>query len=124
VSRVSEIDRLLIECREASTAADDECPWCGRALPAGRRRWCSDACRADFVDNHFWGHARRRALKRDRKVCQRCGRRAAQLEVHHVEPRRGRGYRSGCHHHVDMLETLCYACHVAETNAQRRGLTA
>jgi 5-methylcytosine-specific restriction endonuclease McrA len=117
---VSEIDRLLLECREAAAYVVDECPWCGRTLPAGRRRWCSDRCRADFVDNHFWGHARARALSRDRSCCQHCGTRNGTMEVHHVEPRRGRGYAAGCHHHLDMLETLCRPCHVAMTNAQRR----
>ena len=116
---MSVIDRLLVECREAAADVDGECPWCGRTLPARRRRWCSDACREDFVDNHFWSHARERSLARDRRTCQRCGARRARLEVHHVEPRRGRGYGAGCHHHLDLLETLCHGCHVAETNAQR-----
>jgi hypothetical protein len=42
------------------------------------------------------------------------------MEVHHVDPRRGAGYAAGCHHHLDLLETLCRACHVAVTNEQRR----
>jgi 5-methylcytosine-specific restriction endonuclease McrA len=117
---MSEIDRLLASCREAAADADTECPWCGRALPPGRRRWCSDDCRADFVDNHFWSYARARAIERDRSTCQRCGTRRRTLEVHHVDPRLGQGYGAGCHHHVDMLLTLCHRCHVAETNAQRR----
>ncbi len=124
MDKVSEIDRLLAECREAAADVVGECPWCGRSLPAGRRRWCSDSCRADFVDNHFWGHARKRALQRDRKACQHCGARTAKLEVNHIEPRRGRGYRAGCHHHVDLLETLCRPCHVAVTNSQRQELAA
>ncbi|MCW2920597.1 MAG: hypothetical protein JWL76_471 [Thermoleophilia bacterium] len=116
---VSEIDRLLAQCREAAAHVVGECPWCGRPLPAGRRRWCSDSCRADFVDNHFWGHARERALKRDDRTCQHCGKQAPKLEVNHIEPRRGQGYRAGCHHHVDLLETLCRTCHVAVTHSQR-----
>ncbi|MCB0879051.1 MAG: HNH endonuclease [Thermoleophilia bacterium] len=116
---MSVIDHLLVDCREAVAEADGECPWCGRVLPVGRRRWCSDSCRADFVDNHFWGHARDAALRRDRRACQRCGARRSRLEVHHVEPRRGGGYAAGCHHHLDMLETLCRPCHVEVTNAHR-----
>jgi hypothetical protein len=42
------------------------------------------------------------------------------LEVNHIEPRRGAGYGSGCHHHLSNLETLCHDCHVAVTGAQRR----
>lgn len=41
------------------------------------------------------------------------------LEVNHIEPRNGKGYRPGCHHHLDNLETLCHPCHVAITNEQR-----
>lgn len=44
---------------------------------------------------------------------------AAVLEVNHVVPRRGAGYHAGCHHHLDVLETLCHRCHVAATNVQR-----
>lgn len=40
------------------------------------------------------------------------------LEVNHIEPRVGRGYNSGCHHHLTNLETLCHHCHVAETKRQ------
>lgn len=48
--------------------------------------------------------------------------RGHQLEVNHIEPREGRGYNSGCHHHLENLETLCRPCHVDETTRQRRGL--
>ncbi len=44
---------------------------------------------------------------------------ACSVEVNHVEPRRGAGYGSGCHHHLDGLETLCHRHHVAVTAAQR-----
>lgn len=40
------------------------------------------------------------------------------LEVNHIEPRVGRGYNAGCHHHLANLETLCHGCHVAETTRQ------
>lgn len=42
------------------------------------------------------------------------------LEVNHTRPRRGQGYPTGCHHHLDLLETLCRACHASETARQRR----
>lgn len=45
---------------------------------------------------------------------------ACLVEVNHVEPRVGAGYGSGCHHHLDGLETLCHGCHAAVTTAQRR----
>ena len=42
------------------------------------------------------------------------------LEVNHIVPRKGAGYSFGCWNHLDNLETLCHACHVKVTNAQRR----
>lgn len=42
---------------------------------------------------------------------------ALRLEVNHKQP--VRGYRaSGCHHHLDGLETLCHRCHAEETRLQ------
>lgn len=43
-----------------------------------------------------------------------------ELEVNHKDPREGRGYHEGCHHHQDRLETLCHDCHVIETTRQGR----
>lgn len=40
------------------------------------------------------------------------------IEVNHREPRMGRGYQSGCHHHRHGLESLCHRCHVVITNEQ------
>ena len=48
----------------------------------------------------------------------RCFAQACELEVNHIEPRVGRGYASGCHHHLEGLETLCHRCHVHTTSAQ------
>lgn len=45
---------------------------------------------------------------------------ACSVEVNHVVPRRGGGYGSGCHHHLDGLETLCHGHHVAVTVQQQR----
>lgn len=42
------------------------------------------------------------------------------LEVNHIDPRAGRGYHQGCHHHLSALEVLCHPDHVAETNRQMR----
>ncbi len=43
---------------------------------------------------------------------------ACSVEVNHRSARVGRGYGSGCHHHLDGLETLCHRCHVAVTADQ------
>lgn len=42
------------------------------------------------------------------------------LRVNHIEPLVGRGYRWGCCHHQENLETLCHTHHVEETTRQRR----
>lgn len=41
------------------------------------------------------------------------------LEVNHLIPRNGRGYHESCHHHLDLLETLCHECHLIVTAEQR-----
>lgn len=45
---------------------------------------------------------------------------ACSVEVNHIDPRRGRGYHSGCGHHLQNLETLCHRHHVEITASQRR----
>ncbi len=47
---------------------------------------------------------------------------ACSVEVNHIEPRLGAGYGSGCHHHLDRLETLCHRHHALVTADQRRAL--
>lgn len=43
------------------------------------------------------------------------------LQVNHRTPILGLHNHSGCHHHLDGLETLCdRPCHLEETNRQRR----
>lgn len=49
---------------------------------------------------------------------------ACSVEVNHIDPRRGGGYGSGCHHHLDGLETLCHRHHVTVTVAQRQAARA
>ena len=123
------IPRLLGEVGRCDLAS------CGKPLPPRRRRWCSNECSRHFqrvvYENHDWNAARAAALKRDKLRCVRCdsdgtecivGERYTGLEVNHIEPRRGKGYGMGCHHHLSNLETLCRRCHVATTNAQRAAL--
>lgn len=100
---------------------------CGKELPKRRRRWCSTDC-AEFIGrNHHWGAARWAAIKRDGGRCVQCGAlgrgdlfNAAGLEVNHILARNGRGYSTGCHNHLDGLETLCHGCHAVITAEQAR----
>ncbi|HVF75505.1 MAG TPA: HNH endonuclease [Acidimicrobiales bacterium] len=106
------------------------CGWCGVVLKGRRTRWCSDEHRTAFANNHEWTAARKAAVERDGHACTRCDAHdrlgpdgmwiGVQLQVNHIEPRCGRGYGNGCHHHLDNLETLCHPCHVETTNEQRR----
>ncbi len=139
---------LLAVCSLASPLARGGCAWCGNALPARRRTWCSDRCGDRFWANHWWSVARRTAKRRDKYRCRQCGaappkrpvkaafgtqagylramrawraeKKTARLEVNHIVPCAGKHGELSCAHHLDNLETLCPACHRALTAAQRR----
>jgi hypothetical protein len=115
-------------------------------LPARRRTWCSDRCNDAFWNNHWWSRARAAAKKRDKYRCCRCGhvppkrpsrarfpteaaykaaartwragRAENRLEVNHRVQALGTHRSLTCLHHLENLETLCVACHRAETAAQ------
>ena len=97
------------------------CFLCGRwPISTRRHHWCSDACGDLWYRNHQWGGARLAALRRDQYKCVRDPEHRSMKEVNHIDPRNGRGYHEGCHHHLAGLETLCHPCHVAETTRQGR----
>lgn len=62
----------------------------------------------------YRGHHPRRLVAKALEII----RRGCALEVNHKVPILGRHGQFGCHHHLDGLETLCHACHVAETARQ------
>jgi len=126
-------------CAPNADSRQGRCDWCGTDLPRMKsghvhptRRWCTPACSDAYWSNHMWPMASAAARNRDGHQCVRCGakpapwtapyaeRIATTLEVNHKDPRKGAGYLNGCHHHLDGLETLCHACHVAETTRQLR----
>ncbi len=94
------------------------CDRCGKKLTGKRRRWCSKTCTFAHTKNHRWTQARAAARRRDKYKCVTCGSKE-QLEVNHIIPLNGRGYKWGCVHHLANLETLCHACHVVVTREQR-----
>ena len=75
-----------------------------------------------LVWRHGWTSARKSVRRRDKWTCQHCGRRPPRggIEVNHIVPRNGGGYRFGCWNHHDNLETLCHDCHVEVSNLQRK----
>lgn len=106
------------------------CRNCGSMPPRPLRFYCSDECRKAFERDHFWGTAASAAQFRqtvyDREthqpagvVCARCGERCARWEVNHIVPLNGIRPFFGCMHHLDGLELLDHACHVAVTAEQR-----
>ena len=103
---------------------DGRCAWCGRHLPARRRRWCSAECSARFSRNHVWTAARRYALEQAGYACEKCGATEldAVIEVHHLRaPVGGRKrYGVGCWNHQDRLVVLCHDHHAQETRIERQ----
>lgn len=91
------------------------CHRCGRPLSGRQAKWCSHDCEDRYWEQHYWALARKLALKRDKYTCVRCGS-TENLTVDHIIPLMGRGYRSGCYHHLSNLQTLCHGCHVDKTN--------
>ncbi|MBI3566565.1 MAG: HNH endonuclease [Elusimicrobia bacterium] len=109
---------LLAVCVLAKRT-DGGCAWCGKPLPAGRRKWCAGRCETRFWNNHWWPRARRAARRRDKHRCARCGA-GRPLEVNHKTPCRGLHAALACAHHLDNLETLCVPCHREHTAALPR----
>jgi 5-methylcytosine-specific restriction endonuclease McrA len=87
------------------------CSGCGQALPKGRRRWCSDACRTAWYIDHLWAFARDECMRRAERRCIGCGERAT--EVDHIVERKGAPmHKPTCLHHQSNLRALCHTCHV------------
>ncbi len=137
---------LLRTCPSAAPGGEGTCGWCGAQRPPRRAAWCSDRCATRFWNNHWWTLARRAAKRRDKYRCVRCGyvrparplrtsfvreaayraalsawrsaRKRERLEVNHIVPALGAHGALSCLHHLDNLETLCVACHLAFTQAR------
>jgi hypothetical protein len=121
------VDVSLRLCRVAS---------CRVALIGRRSAYCSQTHARAFEADHLWPAARRRARRKARWACQRCGfkpsavrkdpelargyrRHELKLEVDHIDALRGRYRFVSCLNHADNLEVLCHRCHVEVTNARR-----
>ena len=62
-----------------------------------------------------WKFLREQVFRRDNHRCQKCGLFGQVLECDHVVP-----LEQGGLDHIDNLQTLCVACHVAKTAAENR----
>ncbi len=127
---ISGDDAHLLTCPLSTWEGDPKrCRWCNAELPKRRRRWCGDEHAREWDRNHFWNAARFAALRRDGEKCIRCGDHdhrdadgiwhSARLQVHHKEPILGRHGETGCHHHLDGLETLCHTHHLEAHHGPR-----
>jgi hypothetical protein len=114
------------------------CGWCGRAVPLGRRSWCSDWCKASFWANHNWPLAREEAIHQAAvrlglplrslptdglNLCEwpdGCDGDGGRHEVHHIKPVNARR-ETGCQHHQANLMVLCQAHHVTAGVILRSG---
>lgn len=119
-------DALLQGCPLSAWLGDEKrCRWCNRELTGRQQRWCSDACPQEAIANHWWAEARRAAFVRDGERCVRCGPNASVpkrgFQVHHRDVRAfGRHSQTSCCHHLDGLETLCHAHHLAAHRKSKR----
>lgn len=118
------------------------CRWCGVEVTPPRLTFCSDACVHEWRLRSDPGYLRDQVFQRDHGVCARCGTdtEALRRELHAVRAEQGweawntrarelSGRLSWEAHHIapvvegggecdlDNLQTLCRACHKAETAA-------
>jgi hypothetical protein len=133
-------DEALLECTASSWEGDPKrCRWCNGELTGRQRRWCGE-CGNEFGRNHLWSWASNAAKRRDNYQCVVCRRdprevyeeklelgwvpreahRFLILQVHHRVPVLGRHAETGCHHHLDGLETLCAHHHLERHHGTRK----
>lgn len=122
-SAVAISNRLMRDCDLSTWRGDMRCcRWCDGGLRRRQKKWCSDACRDGAYAEHYWSDARDAAVRRDGRRCLRCGAdeyAGRGLQVHHRTEVLGKHHVTGCHHHVEGLETLCRGCHKAEHDRRR-----
>lgn len=120
---MSVVDSIVAVCPLSIwSGGSRNCRWCDSEITNSRRRtWCKDACRRAFERNHVWRKARAYARRKAKYVCSipDCEVGRPHLEVHHIDPRDGRGYAVGCHAHQDNLQVLCKYHHSLETEKHR-----
>lgn len=103
----------------------EHCVICGAPLPAGKQRYCSDACFNSYFTMRLpwrWNKVRTKVFTRDDYTCQHCGQQLhySQLEADHKLP----VSLGGEEFSLDNLQTLCGPCHEEKTKRDLKLLRA
>lgn len=78
---MSRDDRFVLACELSRWEGHaGRCRWCNGELTGRQQRWCGQACVTGYGENHWWGDARKAAVRRDKR-CLRCGTSRARVEV-------------------------------------------
>jgi len=72
-----------------------ECTWCGNPVGKGRSTWCSDQCVEAFRSRCDSGHQVLLVTKRDKFICQLCGRNTKESQEAGIQASRAAGLRPG-----------------------------
>jgi hypothetical protein len=94
------------------------CFWCGSVLKGKLLRYCYGHMTEYY--NHFnWGYASFEAKKRADGLCQNCGLKSINLEVHHIIPLNGETRFFSAFNLPWNLIALCHDCHMEIHRAMR-----
>ena len=88
------------------------CRKCGKTLGGRKTAWCSKECLKETILLRHWPAIRRVILRRDKRVCQVCGRYANEVD-HIVE------VVDGGKSVPENLRAICHACHRKKTTVER-----
>lgn len=108
--------RIPREVKEFPNYGKGRCVYCGKNLPPGRRKYCSDSHRRKYFLETYpyfvvhWSQFRNAIIERDHNRCWSCGVTDScevYLEVHHIIPL----HKGGAEFDPENCITLCEKCH-------------
>ena len=115
---IAERDQVRRDCR-----VQNLCCWCSKFLNDRRKAYCSRYHKYQFWKKYaycavWWSDIRRKVLRRDNWLCQRClrnGTTTSATEVHHIKEIQDGGdeFAEG------NCESLCRQCHKVLTAENR-----
>jgi len=103
--------------------ADRAYLYCSRPCFWSHHRGENHHCWQGGTDRYYgpnWKSQRRRALRRDKRICQTCGMSEHRMNVHHIIPRSEFDHDWKSMNALSNLVTLCSACHAKIHNCQDR----